>query len=98
MEAAIAFASVDRCITGATCVIVLQGACAATNANAGDRSVCPRRSSVQCFFDSVGDFVPELVELSPTDLQLQESSCGHGSCAENSGSADEFVVPVSGSR
>ena len=28
-----------------------------------DRSVCPRRSSVRCFFDSVGDFVPECVEL-----------------------------------
>ena len=73
-------------------VIEFQGACSATAADAADLSVCSRRSSVQCFFDSV-----EVAELSPPDLWLQGSSCSHGSCAESE-STGEFVVPVSVSR
>ena len=46
-------ASGDSCNTGAAGVIVLQGACTATTADAADLSVCSRGSSVQCFFDSV---------------------------------------------
>ena len=87
----IAFASVDNCITGATDVIVLRGACTATNADAADRSVCSRRSSVQCFFDSV-----ELAELSP----LISGSEGRRAATDlvQSGSAGKLVAPVSGSR
>ena len=53
-------------------------------------SVCSRRSSAECFFDSL-----ELDELSAPDLRHQGSSSSHGSCAE-SGSTGEFVVSRGG--
>ena len=46
--ATIAFASDDSCKTGATGVIVLQGACTTASVDVADLSACSRRSSVPC--------------------------------------------------
>ena len=85
-----ALASADSCIAGAAGAMVLPGA--APTAVVADVSVCSRRSSAQCLFNSL-----ELAKLLASDLQLQGSTCSHGACAD-SGSAGEFVVPLSGSR
>ena len=90
IAATIALAFADH-IVGVTGAIVITGT--DTTAVVGDLSVCSRRSSAQCLFDSL-----ELDELSvPPDLRLHGSSCSQGSCPD-SGSTGEFVVPLSGSR